>query len=449
MTTRLVLEQASISMEEGTVLRWLVGDGAAVEAGQPVVEVETDKATMEVEASASGVLRIVAAAGAIVPVNGVLAEIGTPAEERATVAAAPAAAAPASGTPLAPPEPPAAKLPPSAEEAPIGERPADLTAEHLLGLYRTMSRIRAFEEEVVEAFAARLIPGSTHPCIGQEAIKAGAIDAIEHLDLVLATYRGHGEAIAKGVDPTAIMAELMCRTTGVCKGKGGSMHLAEPSVGLVSTNAIVAGHIPMAGGVALAAKLRRTGQVVLCFFGDGAACEGEFFESLNVAMLWRVPLVFVCENNGAAISVPTWKSQATPDIADRARGFGMPAVVVDGNDVLAVRRAVGEAAARARDGHGPGFVECKTVRWERHSAFSAGGTDQEAARAAWQRVDPLVRYRRQLLAWAVAAESDLDSIREEAGAEAARARAEAEAAPHPEPGSVHEDVFAPIVSGPA
>ena len=339
MTTPLVLERASISMEEGTVLRWLVADGTTVSKGQPVVEVETDKATMEVEAPASGILRMVAAAGAIVPVDGLLAEIVVPGEEATVVDATSPGGGSVSAEELVP------HLPPAAADAPIGTRPHELSDEQLVSLYRTMSRIRAFEEEVVEAFNARLIPGSTHPCIGQEAIKAAAIDAIEPSDLVLATYRGHGEAIAKGVDPDAIMAELMCRSTGVCKGKGGSMHLAEPSVGLVSTNAIVAGHIPMAGGVALSAKLRATGQVVLCFFGDGASCEGEFFETLNMATLWKVPLVFVCENNGAAISVPTSKSQATPDIADRARGFGMPAAVVDGNDVLAIRVAVSGAAA--------------------------------------------------------------------------------------------------------
>ena len=244
-----------------------------------------------------------------------------------------------------------------------GERPAGLDDALLLGLYRDMTRVRAFEEQVIDAFGQGLIPGSTHPCIGQEGIKAGALSTLEREDLVFATYRGHGEALLKGVDPTGVMAELMGRTTGVCKGKGGSMHLSEPSVGLISTNAIVAGHIPMAGGAALSARFRRTGQVVLCFFGDGASCEGEFFETLNMAMLWQVPLVFVCENNGVAISVPTAKSQATPDIADRARGFGMPASIVDGNDVLAVREALTAAVERARAGEGPSFVECKTVRW--------------------------------------------------------------------------------------
>lgn len=331
---------------------------------------------------------------------------------------------------------------PVAEAVP-GARPDGVDDSTLLALHRAMARVRAFEEEVVSAFAAGLIPGSTHPCIGQEAIKAGALSALRPDDLVLATYRGHAEALLKGVDPVGIMAELMGRATGVCKGKGGSMHLSEPSVGLVSTNAIVAGHIPMAGGAALSCKFRGTNQVVACFFGDGASCEGEFFETLNMAMLWQVPLVLVCENNGVAISVPTSKSQATPDIADRARGFGMPAEIVDGNDILAVRAAVIAGVERGRSGGGPSFVECKTVRWERHSAYSAGGTDQEAQRLAWQRVDPIPRFARSLVAWGIASEESLAEVEAEAASEMAEVRAAAEAAPVPGPDSVFEDLFAP------
>jgi len=329
------------------------------------------------------------------------------------------------------------------DEAVPGPRPDGVEDALLLGLHRSMVRVRAFEDEVVDAFAAGLIPGSTHPCIGQEAIKAGALSVLEPDDLVLATYRGHGEALLKGVDPVGVMAELMGRATGICKGKGGSMHLSEPSVGLVSTNAIVAGHIPMAGGAALSCKFRRTGQVVLCFFGDGASCEGEFFETLNMAMLWQVPLVLICENNGIAISVPTSKSQATPDIADRARGFGMPASIVDGNDVLAVRDAVTAAVGRAREGGGPSFVECKTVRWERHSAYSAGGTDHEEQRRRWQRVDPIPRFAAALEAWGVADAAALEALADEAKAEMAQVRAAAETAPVPGPESVFEDLFAP------
>lgn len=337
-------------------------------------------------------------------------------------------------------------IPVPVAEAVPGERPADVGDDDLVLLYRTMARIRAFEEQVIDAYNARLVPGSTHPCIGQEGAKAGALSTTGPNDLVLATYRGHGEAIALGLDPVELMAELMARSTGVCRGKGGSMHLSDPDKGLIMTNAIVAGHIPIAGGVALSCKKRETDQVVLCFFGDGATCEGEFFETLNMAQLWQVPLVLICENNGWAISVPTHLGQATPDIADRARGFGMPTAIVDGNDPLAVRAAVGEAVSRARAGGGPTFVECKTVRWERHSALSAG-SDPEEGRRAWQRVDPIPRFRKSLLAWEVADDAALDAIDEEARAEAAAVRAEAEQAPFPAIESIREHVFAPSPVG--
>jgi len=426
-----------MSMEEATVIRWLVEDGESVAAGQIVVEVETDKANVEIEAPADGKLRIVAAEGAVVAVEGVLAEL----EQADAGRDAPAAAPPAA--PLPAPHAGSAFAPVPVDEAAPGERPGDAADDALVELYRAMVRVRAFEEQVIDAFNAGLIPGSTHPCIGAEGIKAGALSTLRQDDLVFATYRGHGEALIKGVDPVEMMAELMGRATGVCKGKGGSMHLSEPSVGLVSTNAIVAGHIPMAGGAALSCSFRGTGQVVLCFFGDGASCEGEFFEAMNMAMLWKVPLVFICENNGIAISVPTSKSQATPDIADRARGFGMPATIVDGNDVLAVQAAVAEGVARARAGDGPTFVECKTVRWERHSAFSAGGSDPGEQRRAWQRVDPIPRFRKSLVAWSIADDAALDELEEGVRADTQAVRAEAEQAPLPAPESIYEDIFAP------
>lgn len=329
------------------------------------------------------------------------------------------------------------------DEAPVGEHPIGLDADDLARLHHAMVRVRAFEEEVVDAFRAGLVPGSTHPCIGQEAIKVGALDAIERRDLVLATYRGHAEALLKGIDPVEIMAELMGRRTGVNGGKGGSMHLADPVAGLMTTNAIVAGHIPHAGGVALSCQFRRTDQVVLCFFGDGAACEGEFFETLNMAMLWKVPLVFVCENNGWAISVPTSRSQATPDIADRARGFGMPSAIVDGNDVLAVRNAVGEGVALARAGGGPTFVECKTLRWEHHSGFSSGSSNgADERRVARELADPLRRFRRSLTAWGVGDDDDFRRLDDEQRSWAKAVREEADLAPRTGPESIEDHLWA-------
>ena len=335
-----------------------------------------------------------------------------------------------------------ASLPVLLELAQPGQRPADVDGAELVRRYREMMRIRALEDEVVDAFAKGLIPGSTHPCIGQEAIPVGTIARLRPDDQILATYRGHGEALAKGVDAVAMMAELMTRESGLCKGKGGSMHLSDPSVGLLATNAIVAGHIPMAGGVALAAQRAGKGRVVVCYFGDGATCEGEFFETMNMAQLWTLPLIFVCQNNGMAISVPTTMSQATPNIADRATGFGMANEIVDGNDVTAVAAAMGRAVEHARSGSGPYFLECKTVRWERHSAFAAGGNDPAEARRKREAVDPILRYRRALIAWGAASDGDLDEIDREARRWAAAVRAEAELAPPPSKDSIYEDIFA-------
>jgi TPP-dependent pyruvate/acetoin dehydrogenase alpha subunit len=313
--------------------------------------------------------------------------------------------------------------------------------DSMLGLYNRMVMIRAFEESAIELFAKGLITGSTHPCIGQEAIPVGACAALEPSDPVLATYRGHGAAIAKGSDPKHLMAELLTRTTGCCRGRGGSMHLCDRSKWFLGTNAIVGAHIPIAGGVALSCKLRKTRQVVLCFFGDGASCEGEFFETLNMAAIWKVPLVFICENNGYAISVPTSMSQATRDIADRARGFGVPSCSADGNDLLEIRARTAEAVARARQGDGPSMIECKTVRWERHSAFSAGKYADPEEAQRWKKVDPIPRFAKQLL--------ELGATAEQLEADQAAARATIQEAvqfaidsPFPAPESVYEGIFA-------
>jgi pyruvate dehydrogenase E1 component alpha subunit len=318
---------------------------------------------------------------------------------------------------------------------------AEQPVKDLLDLYASMLLIRRFEERAVELFAKGLITGSTHPCISQEAIAVGACAAIEPGDLVLATYRGHGVALAKGSDPGVLMSELLTRTTGCAKGRGGSMHLCDVRKGFIGTNAIVAAHIPIAGGVALSAKLRRTGQVVLCFFGDGASCEGEFYETLNLAALWKVPLVLICENNGYAISVPTRLSQSTPDIADRARGFGIPCCIVDGNDVLAVRSAVAAAAEQARSGGGPYLIECKTVRWERHSGFSSGKYENPEEAQRWKQVDPIPRFGAQLGECGISPEQ-LEEADRHATAAVDAATAFAEGSPYPADDSLYEGMFA-------
>lgn len=335
------------------------------------------------------------------------------------------------------------KLPVTVADFEPGARPNDVSSDELVQFYRDMVRIRAFEEEVVEAQKAGLVPGTTHVCIAQEAIKVGAAAAMRETDQIFATYRGHGEAMMKGIDLDGIMAEIMCRETGICHGKGGSMHLSEPALGLMMTNGIVAAHIPIAGGAALSMKMQGKDDVVFCYFGDGAACEGEFFETLNMAQLWKVPMIFMCENNGKAISVDLEYTNATPDIADRARGVGMSTTTVDGNDVLAVWRAVEEVVASVRQGSGPWFMEFKTVRWERHSGISAIKHDEVLKnRTKWQSVDPLERLRKELKAWGVAEDADFARIAEEAAAEMKAVRQRAENAPNPGPETIHEHMFA-------
>jgi pyruvate dehydrogenase E1 component alpha subunit len=268
--------------------------------------------------------------------------------------------------------------------------------ELMLRWYEQMWTIRFFEENAISSFRKGLFGGSTHPCICQEAICVGAASAMKPTDQVFATYRGHGHAIAKGLDLKAMMAELLCKETGCSGGRGGSMHLCDVGLDFWGTNAVVAAHIPIAAGMALSNKLRGNGRVTIVFFGDGASCEGVFFETLNMATLWKVPLVFVCENNGFAISVPTKMAIPIENIAQRAQGFGLPGVTVDGNDPALVYEAMAEAISRARDGGGPTLVECKTVRWERHSAISAGKYDNPEAAQAWKQADPIPRLEAEL-----------------------------------------------------
>jgi pyruvate dehydrogenase E1 component alpha subunit len=311
----------------------------------------------------------------------------------------------------------------------------------LLAWYGQMWTIRYFEDNAIASFRQGLFTGSTHPCIGQEAIAVGAAAALEPADQVLATYRGHGHAIAKGLEPRSLMAELLCKETGCCGGRGGSMHLCGVDKGFMGTNAIVAAHIPIAAGVALANQLKRNGRVVVVFFGDGATCEGALFETLNMAVLWKIPLVLVCENNGFAISVPTRTAIPIENISQRADGFGLPGVTVDGNDPALVHGAVAAAVARARRGDGPTLVECKTVRWERHSAISAGKYANEEEAMKWKKADPIPRLEKVLLARG-ATEPQLRALREKAKAVNDEALAFAIASESPKPGTVGDFAYA-------
>ena len=315
-----------------------------------------------------------------------------------------------------------------------------LSAEQQIEALRRMWQIRFFEEAAIRLYGEGRYRGSTHPYIAQEATALGVCAALKPADQVLATYRGHGAAIAKGADARGMMAELLGKATGMCKGKGGSMHMSQTDVGFLGCNAIVAGHIAIAGGVALAQQLDGTSAVTVAFFGDGASCEGVFYETLNMATLWKLPLLFVVENNEYAISTHVSESISVPDIALRAQGFGLPGVIVDGRDFYAVYAAADDAVARARRGDGPTLLEAKTVRWGRHSAVAAGPGGANADK--WKLTDPIPRFRQELLQRSVITKAQAVEIEQSAKAVIDDAVAFAIASPYPELAELHTDIYA-------
>jgi len=275
----------------------------------------------------------------------------------------------------------------------LAAKPRELLAE----LFRRMTLIREFELRAIQERRDGLIPGFIHSCVGQEATAAGACLALHAEDVITSTHRGHGHLIAKGGDPRFMMAELAGRSAGYCRGRGGSLHIADFDLGILGANGIVAGGIPIAVGAALAFAMRGETRVALAFFGDGAANEGAFHEAANLAGLWRLPVVFFCENNLYGEGTPQSKQAAIADLASRAEGYGFPGVVVDGNDVLAVYDATSAAAERARNGDGSTFIEGKTYRYRGHYEG-----DPEVYRAAeeveaWKARDPVSTFRRRLL----------------------------------------------------
>ena len=266
----------------------------------------------------------------------------------------------------------------------------------MLQIYRTMLRIRLFEERVDELVLKGQIHGTTHLYIGMEAVAVGVCSALLPQDYITSTHRGHGHCIAKGADLGRMMAELLGRETGYCKGKGGSMHIADLEQGNLGATGIVGSGIPVATGAALAVQMRKESRVVACFFGDGAANSGAFHESLNLAAIWRLPVVFICENNQYAMSGSAREMFPIPKIAERAAAYGIPGVTVDGNDILAVHAAVVDAVTRARRGDGPTFLICETYRWKGHSRSDANRYRTKEEIAAWQARCPIARLRAHL-----------------------------------------------------
>jgi pyruvate/2-oxoglutarate/acetoin dehydrogenase E1 component/TPP-dependent pyruvate/acetoin dehydrogenase alpha subunit len=329
-----------------------------------------------------------------------------------------------------------------------------LTREELLTCLRQMMEIRAFENNIAELLGKAVLKGASHLYAGQEAVAVGAVSALRDDDLITSTHRGHGHAHAHGdkaaQTPEAkqqhfdkMMAEVLGRSGGYCKGKGGSMHIADVEHGNLGATGIVGGNIPVAVGAALAQKLQGTDRVVLCFFGDGAANEGTFHESLNMASLWDLPVVFVVENNLYAMSVPWAKASKLPDIADRACAYGIPGQVVDGMDVLAVRGAVVQAVERARQGEGPTLIEAKTYRWYGHSHSDPRAYRTKEEEAAWKQRDPIRVMKNGLEAVGLLRETEYDQLDRAVQEKLDAAMGYSEASPEPDPKEMETDVFAP------
>mgnify|MGYP000038163641 FL=1 len=312
----------------------------------------------------------------------------------------------------------------------------------LLRLYRTMLTIRRFEESIADLYRRGLVPSSAHVYIGQEAVAAGVCACLRPDDYVLSTHRGHAHSIAKGAPLERLAAEILGRATGLNRGRGGSMRPCCPDVGVLYSCPIVGSNIPIAAGVGLAIRLRGTDQVVACFFGDGASNIGDFHEGLNLAAIWRAPVIYVCENNQYAISVPVWRSTSVRDIAARAASYGIPGVVVDGNDVIAVYKAAKWAVERARRGEGPALIECKTYRWLGHHVGDPGTayrTREEVE--AWKARCPIKRLRERLLAAGIASEEELARLEAEVEEAVGKAMKFALNSPFPGPEELHELVY--------
>jgi TPP-dependent pyruvate/acetoin dehydrogenase alpha subunit len=310
-------------------------------------------------------------------------------------------------------------------------------------LHLRMARIRKFEEAAGGLMEDGKIPGALHLYVGQEAVASGIMQHLSDEDQITSTHRGHGHLIAKGGAFPEMFAELFGKASGYCKGKGGSMHISNMSLGMLGANGIVGGGPPIAMGAAFSNKFRGTDRVAVCFFGDGASNEGSFHEAANMASLYKLPCIFVCENNGYGEYTAQENHQAIRDVADRAAGYGMPGVVVDGMDVMAVYEAAGEAIDRARRGDGPSLLEAKTYRFFDHVGMRGMGltyrSDEELE--AWRRKDALLSFEAMLLDMGVMTKRKLTSFYKKLDEELAAAIQFAEASPFPDPSELLEDVY--------
>ncbi|HQU49521.1 MAG TPA: thiamine pyrophosphate-dependent dehydrogenase E1 component subunit alpha [Casimicrobiaceae bacterium] len=305
-----------------------------------------------------------------------------------------------------------------------------------------MHLIRKFEETAEQSYMRGLVHGTMHLSIGQEASAVGATLHLVPDDYILSTHRGHGHCIAKGADVARMLAEFFGKETGYCRGRGGSMHIADIDTGNLGANGIVGGGLPIAVGVGMGIRAQRQARVCMVFFGDGAANEGAFHESLNMASIWKLPIVFLCENNKYGMSMDVARAMAVPNVADRAAAYAMPGATVDGNDLPAVAAAAREAIERARAGLGPSLLECKTYRWRGHSKSDRNLYRTREEIDAWKERDPIARLEAELVAQGRFAPDALAAIRAQAQKAIDDALEFAKASPSPDPADLTRDVYA-------
>jgi pyruvate dehydrogenase E1 component alpha subunit len=314
--------------------------------------------------------------------------------------------------------------------------------QQLLEMYRQMVLIRKFEESAGEMYKLGKIGGFLHLYIGQEAVAVGFISALRQDDYVIGAYREHGQALARGVEPQRVMAELFGKRTGVSKGKGGSMHMFDLERHFMGGHGIVGGGMPLAAGMGFAITYRETDQVVLCFFGDGAVNEGAFHESLNLTSLWRLPVIYVCENNLYGMGTAVERASAVPEVFRRAQCYDMEVESVDGMDVLAVREVADRAVRHARRNHEPRFIEATTYRYRGHSMADPGAYRTKEEIQEWEKRDPIGRLRKHLIDQGLATEEELDRVNEEEAAAVEDAVKFADESPEPAPEELFADVYA-------
>lgn len=318
----------------------------------------------------------------------------------------------------------------------------DINKEILMEMYKRMNEARTFEEKVNYFFARGMVHGTTHLSIGEEASGVAACLALNKDDLITSTHRGHSQVIGKGIDLNRMMAELLGKATGYCKGKGGSMHIADIEAGNLGANGVVGGGHGIAVGAALTQKLKNTNKVVLCFFGDGASNEGSFHEALNLASVWKLPVIFFCENNLYGMSTPIKKHMNIEHVAIRAKSYGIPGYIVDGNDAIEVYKIVKKAAEYARSGKGPVLIESKTYRWLGHSKSDAQVYRTKEEVEEWKKKCPIKRLRKYLIENEILTEEEVDAIERKAVEDIEAAVEYANNSPNPPIESVTEDVYA-------